>query len=59
MFPILIDNNIQCLEYEGNMYSIVELHDKFSNQTMEDVIENINRISEEVAEAVEEVEENE
>jgi hypothetical protein len=41
------------------MYSIVELHDKFSNQTMEDVIENINRISEEVAEAVEEVEENE
>lgn len=55
MFPLLIDNNIQCIEYEDNMYSIVELYEKFKAEKVEEPVE----VDEEIAEAVEEVEENE
>jgi len=30
MFPILINNNIKCLEYEKEMYTIPELYDKLN-----------------------------
>lgn len=36
MFPILIDNNIKCIEYDNQMYSLTEFYDLINVPTVEE-----------------------